>query len=215
MFGRFARQAFMNIPWGKNTPYPVKQNHRIGVIGMIICMGSEIVIILFRKNIAPKGLQSSSLNAASVFTILLSILSYLIFFNYENELPFLGNQTSYLITSISLLLLALTIIIKHINFLKQHKGSHELSGSTGDSYLFSFLKMDGWKPENIKAFIEPVLILSMGIAYSFYNMLGGAFIIYCALSCWGRLIIELLFFNKNIDNSSNSSDSHRDKKYAN
>ena len=62
----------------------------------------------------------------------------------------------------------------------------------GDSYVLGFLEKRGWTQAKIQNVAEPLLVLSIGVLLSVYNILLGIPLIFSALSVWIHYAYEAI-----------------------
>ena len=132
-----------------------------------------------------------------------SAYSFYCYFN-PNEIETSGSETSFLITGLlfsflSIYILGRGIILKHVAI----KSKVQMDYS-GDTNFLNILKKYGWKKEQIHLIAEPLIVLFIGFAYLFFNLIGGITIMVFAISVWARLLIEIIFLKNNVINKINT-----------
>lgn len=157
----------------------------LSVLGLITFLGAFSIKIFFRK--APM------LFPKNLFLIILSTLTFIGFgifeFSFIDKESSFGTSDSFLVTGSLSIVLGLCIFIKSIKFLMKKSSFETIS-------ILSVLAKEGWSENKIRTVGEPLLVLILGIVYCFYNLLGGAVLIFCAISAWIHVWIDSLS-NKN------------------
>lgn len=148
--------------------------------------------VIFRHNFGKDGI---SLLRIIICTICFAFFSYLAFteehFDYDIKKS-TSTSISFYITGTIFALLAVLILIKGCISWNRAK---PYSDHRGDSGLLSFLHNYNIKPNIIQLIAEPFYIITLGILFCFYNIVGGTAIIFCGVSIWLCALLEYFFSN--------------------
>jgi protein-S-isoprenylcysteine O-methyltransferase Ste14 len=204
--GRFVSQASGTI---------VKKTNPKGNLLIILLLFSVLIIlayisakavkIIFRKNFKKDTIGGFTISISSLFFFCIGTCSFVLM-NSSNSLgPKSSTPESYFLTGMLYIFLALIILIRGIYHCKHVNDEYNRDG---ESYLLGALEQEGWKPNHIRNFAEPIFIISIGHFLYSINWLAGLPIIFCGISVWIVLIVNPIRFGKpmqrNIDKLNKS-----------
>jgi hypothetical protein len=165
-------------------------------IALLAVIGEEGVQVIFRKNFGEKGLNPFRVVACSLFFGLVSFTAFMSVAETASHL-FEGSPTTFILTGIFYLILALVTLIKGFRAMKEAENSSKPIDFAGESDLLSFLAEERgwWNQPRIQNLAEPGFILVLGFFLSAINLLWGIPLIYCAVSVWINKVVEMIFLD--------------------
>lgn len=175
----------------------------LALSGILAFVGSEIVKVIFRGNFGIGGINI--VRVILSFICLLGI-SFVFFFAPNEEI---GSTTSFMFFGGFYTLLAFYTLIKGIKVYQQSQKNKTMPPYfTGQSTLLSFLLVEGWKQKTLLNFIEPIIIICIGIGFTFINYVAGIPLFFCAISIWIYQIVEFVYGYSNFVNTTLATKGH-------
>ncbi len=147
----------------------------------MICFLSDVAVFLMRQRFPYKRINAASF----IFTMLFLGFSMLIF--WERYSAGKGNENiglpnSYLASTILFAFIVIVMLIKCYVFCNRKE--------TLDKGYFDFLIKKNGNRVPVILFIEPLMFISFGAGWAFYNLYAGLIIVYSGIAIWGRALYE-------------------------
>jgi hypothetical protein len=165
----------------KKSPPPTVVFSFILVLAAVLTFaGDTAVQVFFRKKPALDSFGLVQLVLSFFAYAAVSIYSF-IFMNSVEKYEFTGSSDSYFVTGCLYCFLSLYILIKGLRCFVSKQPENNTS-------ILTSLAREGWSQRKIHGLGEPLLVLIIGLVFSAYNVLGGAALIFSAISVWVHLL---------------------------
>lgn len=159
----------------------------------VLLAGAEAVKVIFRKNFKKDSIDLLSVGIACFCFAGISAFSFWQMSKTESDVDYFRGA----------IYAAVTLFVVWQGVAKHAKSSDTNPNPDGESDLLGFLYKDGVSSTQIQYVYEPIVLLSVGIFYCFFDIWGGVPLIGCGVSVWVKWAVNSILLDNRIQKSIN------------